>query len=130
MSKIIKRLIDLALARIIIDYGGWTTFAEAFVEHTIVEQCDRAFSQHDAIDLVSLLVYFSQSRKVSVAAVELAEAEVDKALYCWFSRQAGHAKKNSLIKQTQTQTVCNPKRKSIVTAKNLTKGAGNHVVSN
>ena len=39
LSKIDKYLIDLALPRIIIDYGGRATLVEAFA---VVEQCDRA----------------------------------------------------------------------------------------
>jgi hypothetical protein len=69
LSKIDKHLLDLALPRIIMEFGGRTTLAETFV---IVEQCDRALYQHDAIDLVSLLVDSSKSRKVPVAAVGLA----------------------------------------------------------
>ena len=52
LSKIDKRLVDLALPKIIIEFGGPATLAEAF---TIVEQCDRALCKHDATDLVSLL---------------------------------------------------------------------------
>ena len=41
LSKIDKRLLDLALPRIIMEFGGRATLAEAFA---IVEQCDRALS--------------------------------------------------------------------------------------
>jgi hypothetical protein len=51
-------------------FGGRATFAEAFA---IVEQCDRVLCQHNAIDLVSLLVDSSKSRKVPVAVAGLAE---------------------------------------------------------
>ena len=63
---------------IIMEFGGRATLAEAFAN---VEQCDRALCQHNATDLVSLLVDSSKSRKVLVAAARLAEAEVNKILY-------------------------------------------------
>ena len=55
------------------------TLAESFV---IVEQCDCALCEHDATDLESLLVDLSKFRKISVAAAGLADARVDKTLYC------------------------------------------------
>lgn len=80
LLKIDKQLINLALPRIIMDYDGRTTLIEAFA---IVEQCDRTLYQHDAIDLVSLLVDSNKSRKVLVVATKLATVEMDKTLYCW-----------------------------------------------
>lgn len=73
------------------DYGGWTTFVEAF---TIVEQYDCALNQHDAINLIYLLVDSSISVKDPAATTRLAEAEVDKTLYCWFCGQLSHANKD------------------------------------
>lgn len=55
LSKINKRLIDVAMSKIIMHYSGRATFAKAFV---IMEQCDCAFCLHDAIDLVYLRVRF------------------------------------------------------------------------
>ena len=79
LSKIDKCLIDLALPRIIMHYGGRMTLAEAF---EVVEQCDRVLYQHDVTYLVSLLMDSSKSQKVPTAATGLAEAEVDNTLYC------------------------------------------------
>ena len=124
LSKIGKRLLDLALPMIIMEFGGRATLAEAFI---IVKQCDCALCQHDATDLVSLLVDFSKSRKAHVATTGLAEAEVDKTLYYWSCAQAGHAKKDCPSKQRQAQTVNNPKRTPVVLAKDSTKGAGNRL---
>jgi hypothetical protein len=53
LSKIDKRLLDLTLPGIIMEFGGRATLAEAF---DVVEQCDRALCQHDATELMSLLV--------------------------------------------------------------------------
>ena len=53
LSKIYKRLLDLALPKIIMKFGSRAILAEAFA---IVEQCDRVLCQHNATDLVSLLV--------------------------------------------------------------------------
>jgi len=50
LSKIYKRLLDLTTLRIIINYKGQETLAQAF---TKVQRCDRALCQHDAIDKVS-----------------------------------------------------------------------------
>ena len=96
LSKIDKHLIVLTLPKIIVNYGGRATFAEDF---SIVEQCDRALCKHDATDLVSLLVNSSKSLKILVAATRLAEAEMDKTLYCWSCGQADHAKKDCFLKQ-------------------------------
>ena len=53
----------------------------------------------------------SKSRKAPVATAGLAEAEVDKILYCWYYGYAGHAKKDCPSKQRQTQSVGNCKAK-------------------
>ena len=66
---------------IIMNYDGQVIFAESFV---IVEERYHALCQHNATDLVSMLVDSSKSWKVLVAATELAKAEVDKTLFCGF----------------------------------------------
>ena len=124
MSKIDKHLIDLVLSKIIMNYGGRTSFTKAFA---IVEQCNHALCQFDASDLVSLLVASSKFRKVPVAVTGLAEAKLDKTLYCLSYGQVGHAKKDCPSKQRQAQSIGNPKRKPIVPAKDSTKGAGYHL---
>ena len=53
-------------------------------------------------------------------AAALAETEVDKALYCWSCRRAGHTKKDFPSKLKHAQ---NPRRKRVVFAKDSTKGA-------
>ena len=103
------------------EYGGRATLAEAFA---IVEQCDRALCQHDATDLVSLLVDSSKSRKAPAATAGLAETEVDKTLYCWSCGRSGHAKKDCPSKPKHAQ---NQKRKPVVPAKDSAKDAGNHL---
>ena len=60
---------------IIMDYGGRATLAKAF---DIVEQCDCAPCQHDASDVMSILLDSSKSSKTLVVTVELIEAEGDK----------------------------------------------------
>ena len=106
------------------EFGGRATLAKAF---TILEQCNRALCQHNPTDLVSLLMDSNKSRKAPVVTVVLAEAKVEKTLYCWFCGQAGHAKKDCPSKQRQAQTIGNPKRKPIVIAKDSTKGANNNL---
>lgn len=69
LSKFNKRLIDLALPKIIMYYGRQITLVEAF---TIVEQCDSALYKHDATDLLSLLINSSKFRKTSVVTARLA----------------------------------------------------------
>lgn len=76
---------------VVYDHHGlrWlTTFVEAFA---IGEQCDRALCQYDVIDLLSLLVDSSKSRKTPVATAWLVEAKGDNTLYCWSFGQLGHA---------------------------------------
>ena len=63
LSKIDKRLFDLALPMIIMEFDGRATLVEAFA---VVEQCDRALCQYDAIDLASLLVDSSKPRKAPI----------------------------------------------------------------
>ena len=76
---------------------------------------------------MSLLLDSIKSRKAPVATTGLAEAEVDKTMYCWSCGYAGHAKKDCPLKQRQAQTVGNPKRTPVVLAKDSTKGAGNRL---
>ena len=75
------------------EFGGRATFVEAFA---IMKQCDHVLCEHDATDLVSLLVDSSKFQKAPVATAGLAEAEMEKTLYCWSCGQAGHAKRNYL----------------------------------
>ena len=81
---------------------------ETFV---IIEQCDRALCQHDATDLMSMLVDSRKSWKVPIGVAGLAKLEVDKTLYCWSYRHAGHAKKDCPLMQREAQTLGTPKRK-------------------
>ena len=69
-SKIDKRLLDLATPRIILNYQGRATLAQAFAE---VEMCDWALCQHDATDMVSWMTDASKSRKAATATSSLAE---------------------------------------------------------
>jgi hypothetical protein len=123
LSKIDKHLLDLALSRIIMEFGSRTTLVEVFA---IVKQCNRTLCQYDVIDLVSLLVDSSKSGKVSVSAARLAEAELDKTLYCWSCGQAGHFKKGCPSKPRHTHNVGNLKRKHIP-AKEATNGVYNYL---
>ena len=50
LFKIDKRLLELAPPRILLDYEGRATVAEAFA---VSERCDRTLCQHDASDMVS-----------------------------------------------------------------------------
>ena len=124
LSKIDKHLLDLALPRIIMEFDGQVALAEAFA---IVKQYERALCPHDAIDLVILLVDSSKSQNVPVTATGLAEAEVDKTLYCWSCGQTVHAKKDCPSKPRHAHNVGNPKQKPVVPAKDCTKGACNHL---
>jgi hypothetical protein len=122
--KIDKRLLDLALPRIIMEFGGRATLVEAF---TMVEQCDHPLCQHDAIDLVSLLVDSSKLRRAPLTTTGLAEAEAENIYHCWSCGQACHAKKNCPSKQRQAQAVGTPKRKPFVPAQGSAKKAGNQL---
>ena len=63
LSNINKHLINLVMCKIIIDYGSWTTLAEAFV---VVEEYICALSHYNAVDFVSLPVDSNKSRKTPV----------------------------------------------------------------
>lgn len=72
-----------------------------------------------------MLVDSSKSLEVPVVAAGLAEAKVDKTLYCWYCGQAGHIKKDCPSKLKQTHTIGNLKRKPVVPVKDSMKG---HVI--
>ena len=83
LSNIDKRLLDLALPKIIMEFGSRATLKEAFA---IVDQCDHALCHHDAIDLVSLLVDFSKSRKSSVTTQDWRRQRYTKPCIIGFVR--------------------------------------------
>ena len=82
LSKIEKRLLELALPRIILDYEGRATLAQVFA---VVERCDRALCQHDAADMVSWMTESTKSRRIITATSSLADNQPIKEqrnLYC------------------------------------------------
>ena len=89
LSKIDKRLLDLATPRIILHYQGRATLAQAFAE---VEMCDRALCQHDAADMASWMTDASKSKKAATATSSLAETQPEKTLHCWGCGESGHTK--------------------------------------
>ena len=70
LSKIDIRLLDLATPKIIIHYEGRATLAQAFRE---VHRCDRTLCQHDATDMVSLMIEASKSKKATTTTSSSAE---------------------------------------------------------
>jgi len=70
LSKIDKRLLDLATPRIIINYEGRTTLAQVFDE---VKRCDRALYQYDATDMVFWMTDSIKPKKATIAINSLAE---------------------------------------------------------
>lgn len=98
LSKIDKRLLDLALPKIIMDFGGRTTLAGAFA---MVDQCVRPLYQHHGIDFIILLDNSSKSRKVPIHTARLADPEADNTYYCWCCGHACHAKNECPSKQKQ-----------------------------
>ena len=82
LSKIDKRLLELASPRIILDYKGKATFAQAFA---VVERCDRALCQHDAADMVSWMTESTKLRRIITATSSLVDNQSIKEkrnLYC------------------------------------------------
>ena len=69
LSKIDKLHFDLALSRIIMEFGGRMTLAKAFA---IVEQCNRALYEYDATNLESLLVDSNKSWNATITTTVLA----------------------------------------------------------
>jgi hypothetical protein len=85
-------LLELASPRIILDYEGRATLAQAFA---VVERCDRALCQHDATDMVSWMTDGTKSRRVATTTSSLAETQPDKGqriLHCWGCGESGHSK--------------------------------------
>jgi len=66
----------LATPRIIINYKGRATLAQAFAE---VERYGRALYQHDATNMVSWMIDSTKPRKVALATNSLAETESEKS---------------------------------------------------
>ena len=89
LSKIDKRLLDLATPRIILNYAGKASLAQAFAE---VEMCDKALCQHDATDMVAWMSDASKSRKAVVATSSLAETQLKKTIHCWGCVEGQHIK--------------------------------------
>jgi hypothetical protein len=95
LSKIDKRLLELASPRIILDYEGRATFAQAFA---VIERCDRALCQHDATDMVSWMTKNTKSKRIITATSSLAgtqHVKEQKILHCWGCEEAGHSKNDS-----------------------------------
>ena len=89
MTKIDKRLLDLATPKIIIKYEGPATRAQLFVE---VESCDRGLCQHDATNMVSWMIDASKSKKATNATSSLVETQSEKTLHCWGCGEFSHTK--------------------------------------
>ena len=87
LSKIDKKLLDLAILRIIINYEGRATLTQAFAK---VERCDRAFCHHDATDIVSWMADASKSKKATIATSSLVQTEPEKTLHYWGCGESGH----------------------------------------
>ena len=104
LSKIDKRLLELASPRIILDYEGRATLAQAFA---VVERCDQGLCQHDAADMVSWMSKNTKSRRIVTATSSLAETQPVKEqnnLYCWDCGEAGHSKNDpNCPKKKKTQ---------------------------
>ena len=124
LSKIDKHLIDLALSKIIMNYGGRAILANA---SAVVEQCDRGLCQYDAINLMSLLVDSSKFWKILVVTARLEEAKGDKTLYYWSCGQSGHTKNDCFFKQKHAHTAYHPKQKPVVPSNNSIKEGGKHL---
>ena len=73
LSKIDKRLLDLATPRIIINYKGRARLAQAFAK---VEKWDRALYQYDATDMISWMTNASKSKKATTTTSSLAETQL------------------------------------------------------
>ena len=92
LSKIDKKLLNLATPTIIINYKGQEMLAQAFAE---VERCDKALCQHDATDMVSWMTDASKSKKASTATSSLTETQPEKTLHCWGCGGSGHTKNDA-----------------------------------
>lgn len=113
LPKIDKRLLDLAMPRIILDYRGRATLEQAFIE---VERCDRALYQHDITNMVAWMIDATKFGKTSIATTNLANTQLKKLLYCWKCREAGHTKKDPNCPQfpKKTQPLDKSKKKEEV----------------
>lgn len=92
LSKIKKRLLDLAMPRIILNYDGKATLAQAFA---MVEKCDRALWQHNAIDMVSSMRDTTKPKKALIATSSLADIQPKKSLHYLTCGEFGHIKGDS-----------------------------------
>ena len=90
LSKMDKRLLDLASPRIILDYDGKATLAQAF---EVVEKCDKALCQHDATDMIFGMTEFPKSKKPVAVSGGLADTDPD--IHCWRCGGTGHTKKDT-----------------------------------
>lgn len=112
LSKIDKRLLELATPRIILNYDGKATLTQAFAE---VEKCDRALCQHDATDMVSWMTDISKPKKAATATSSLAKTQPEKTLHCWGCGESGHTKNDpNCPKKKKAQNTEKPKQKTEV----------------
>nr|PNR34065.1 hypothetical protein PHYPA_023881 [Physcomitrium patens] len=80
LSKIDKRLLDLAIPRITFNYGSKAILAQTFVE---VEKYNKALCQYDAIDIVTWMMDVSKSKKMTTIKSSLTETQLEKTMNCW-----------------------------------------------
>jgi hypothetical protein len=112
LSKIDKRLLELATPRIILNYDGKATLAQAFAK---VEKCDKALCQHDATDMVSWMTDISKPKKAATATSSLVETQPEKTLHCWGCGESGHTKNDpNCPKKKKAQNTEKPKQKTEV----------------
>ncbi len=89
ISKLEKRMVDLISPRLLFEYHGNATLAQAFAE---VEVLDRALGVSEATDLVTSLLDAPKPKKLVTATGSLAEAQPEKVVHCWACGEAGHTK--------------------------------------
>lgn len=74
MFEINKRVLELAASWIIFGYKGKITLTQAFV---VVERCNQAFYQYDAIYVISWMTDSTKSRRVVIATNNFIEIELE-----------------------------------------------------
>lgn len=78
LSKINKRLLDLATLRIIFNYNGKAILTQIFVE---IKKYIKVLCQYDTIDIVAYIMDVSKSKKIISATSSLVEIQPKRTIH-------------------------------------------------
>lgn len=76
--KLTKKLLNLAILRIIFNHNDKATLAPVFAE---VEKCNKILYQYDAINMVVWIMDELRSKKIAIVTSNLAKIQLERTMY-------------------------------------------------